>query len=180
MVRAMEAVLGAYARALAHISRGYALQEACQVLAVSHGPASPDGADPWAGRGSGAPDQAETVVARAPEWGANVPVPVSWRLDREQVRAWRMHACAVALQADGRHVADARVCVFSTVIINTPASLCSPAGRERDGCLGVRELPAGLRPGAADRGRHAEGDSSEGALFQEHSAYNWHRGQVEA
>ena len=83
----MEAVLGLYARALLHISRGYALQEASQLLLVSHGPARQNRSSPWTSRGPGAPDQAETVVARAPEWGVAVPVPVSWRLDREQVWA---------------------------------------------------------------------------------------------
>ena len=93
VVRSMEAVLGQYARAMLHISRGYALQEASQLLAVSHGPARQGKSDAWTNLGSGAPDQAETVVARAPEWGAAVPVPVSWRLDREQVWAVPERAC---------------------------------------------------------------------------------------
>ena len=123
MVRSVEAVLGQYARALLHISRGYALQEACQLLAASHGPACPDGADPWASRGSGAPDQAETVVARAPQWGAAVPVPVSWRLDREQVEPAHSTCIHVPLRCSvyGVHASQGVAWTDASVVVTALA-----------------------------------------------------------
>ena len=67
-MQSLEAVLGRYASAMLHVSRGYALQEAPQVLAVSHGPTcSGVPADVWRERAvEGGPP--ETVVARTPEW----------------------------------------------------------------------------------------------------------------
>ena len=159
MVRSMEMVLGQYARAMAHVSRGYALQEASQLLAVSHGPACPGAADPWASRASSAPEQAETIVAKAPQWGAAVPVPASWRLDREQVRPWRCGACARgAGWQPGWHAGSAGHGGHQ------PDVCCHPAGRGRDGYLGVCELPAGLRPGPAHRSGHAARNPGEQPL----------------
>ena len=91
-VASLEGTLERYARALLHVSRGYPLQETCQVLAVSHGPAnlgSSSSANAWQhGACSSGAEQGggESIVARAPQWGAAVAAPASWRLDRDQVQ----------------------------------------------------------------------------------------------
>ncbi len=73
-LHSFETVMEQFARAMLHISRGYALPENdFQLLSVSHGPTSA-AQDPWS------PDiaEGETVVARAPKWNSCVAAPASW------------------------------------------------------------------------------------------------------
>lgn len=72
----IEKVLEQYARAMLHISRGYALQEEeFQVLTVCHGGAS-DTKDPWNADVSSS--TSETLVARAPKWNQPIAAPACW------------------------------------------------------------------------------------------------------
>ena len=74
-LQSLEKVLEQFARAMLHISRGYALPEDdFQILSVSHGPAS-TARDPWKTQTGPA---AEAVVSRAPRWNSEVPAPASW------------------------------------------------------------------------------------------------------
>ena len=73
-LHSFETVMEQFARAMLHISRGYALPENdFQLLSVAHGPAS-DARDPWKADIA----EGETVVARAPKWNSSIAAPTSW------------------------------------------------------------------------------------------------------
>lgn len=85
-LQSLERVLEQFARAMLHISRGYALPEDdFQVLSVSHGPAS-TARDPWKAQASSS-NVAEAVVARAPKWDTQIATPASWAPDKARTSA---------------------------------------------------------------------------------------------
>jgi hypothetical protein len=85
-LQSLERVLEQFARAMLHISRGYALPEDdFQVLSVSHGPAS-TARDPWKAQASSS-NVAEAVVARAPKWDTQIATPASWAPDKARTFA---------------------------------------------------------------------------------------------
>jgi hypothetical protein len=117
-VASLEGSLERYARAMLHVSRGYSLQETCQVLAVSHGPACAPGGDPWRQRGGSsraADEHAESVVARSPEWGHAIDAPATWRLDGDQVRPDCCSETTAAQHTPSLHTPDCAISGLCTL-----------------------------------------------------------------
>ena len=74
---ALQSVLDQYAHAMLHIGQGYALQEKAEILSITQGPLC-KARDLWQGAKASSGLAAETVIARAPQWGTDHAMPHSW------------------------------------------------------------------------------------------------------
>jgi hypothetical protein len=76
-VAALQSVLDQYAHAMLYIGQGYALQEKAEILSITQGPLC-KARDLWQGAKASSGPAAETVIARAPQWGTDHAMPHSW------------------------------------------------------------------------------------------------------
>ena len=76
-VTGLQSVLEQFAHAMLHIGQRYTLQETTEILAIAQGPLS-QGRDLWQSAQQSSGPEAETVIARAPEWGTDHSMPPSW------------------------------------------------------------------------------------------------------
>ena len=78
-VAGLQSVLDQYAHAMLHIGQGFTLQAKAEILAVTQGPLT-KARDLWRTGKASSGQEAETVIARAPEWDTDHAMPASWAL----------------------------------------------------------------------------------------------------
>ncbi len=81
---ALRSVLDQYAHAMLHIGQGYTLQEKAELLCITQGPLC-KAQDLWRAAKTPSYPAAETVIARAPQWGTDHAMPNSWTIPRVSI-----------------------------------------------------------------------------------------------